>query len=250
MPYDGDESTLARCYDGDYAALRTPSGDVAFYVAEAVRAGGPVLELGCGTGRILVPSVQAGARMTGLDASETMLRQLRAKLPAADVHQGDMRSFDLKRRFALVTIPFRALGHVLEVAEQLAVFRNVLRHLEPEGRMVFDFFQPDPSYLVGPQAERLDVERREGDVTFRRFSTTVPHVWKQVTDVTMRWEVEGPDGAIEHHSATFPMRWYHRFELEHLLARAGFAVDALYGAFDRSPLGPDSKDLIFVARPA
>jgi len=250
MPYHGDESAIARCYDGDYAALRTPSGDVAFYVEEALRAGGPVLELGCGTGRILVPSAQAGARMTGLDFSETMLRQLRAKLPEADVHVGDMRAFDLKRRFALVTIPFRALGHVHETAGQLAVFRNVSRHLAPGGRVIFNFFQPDPNYLVGPQPERLDVEHRDGDVTVRRYSTTVPHVWKQVTDVAMRWEIEGGDGAIEHRAATFPMRWYHRFELEHLLARAGLAVEALYGAFDRSPVGPDTGELIFVARPA
>jgi SAM-dependent methyltransferase len=247
MPYE-DDSPIARFYDGDYDHFRTPSGDVAFYVEEARRSKGPVLEFGCGTGRILIPTVGAGVPATGVDASGAMLARLREKMPGADVHLGDMREIDLKRRFALVTIPFRALAHVEEAADHVRVFANARRHLAPGGHLVFDFFQPDPRYMVGPPAERLDIERAEGGRKIRRYSKGVPHIARQVTDVTFRWEVEDAQGRIEHHRTEFPMRWFHRFELEHALARAGLAVEALYGAFDRTPLADASRELIFVAR--
>src|SRR5262245_9622877 len=124
MPYDG-ESAIAHFYDGDYAHFRTPSGDVAFYVDEAVRSKGPVLEMGCGTGRILVPIAEKGISVTGLDASEPMLKKLREKLPQADLHLADMRDFNLKRKFALVTIPFRPIAHLMEARDHVRVFENV-----------------------------------------------------------------------------------------------------------------------------
>jgi SAM-dependent methyltransferase len=249
MPYHG-ESAIARFYDGDYAHFRTPSGDVAFYVEEAVRSKGPVLELGCGTGRILVPTAAKGIAITGVDASEAMLSRLRAKLPEADVHLGDMRDFDAKRKFALVTIPFRAIAHVLDASDHVRVFANVRRHLAPRGRLVFDFFHPKLKYLAMPQPEKLDFERTEGGSRIRRFSRAVPHASRQVNDVTFRWEVEGADGRIEHTKTEFEMRWFYRFELEHILARAGLEVEALHGGFDRSPLGDESPEMIFVARAA
>jgi SAM-dependent methyltransferase len=189
MPYDG-ESAIARFYDGDYAHFRTPSGDVAFYVEEALRSKGPVLELGCGTGRVLVPIAREGIAITGIDASEAMLSRLRAKLPQAEVVLGDMRDVDLGRRFALVTMPFRAIAHVERADDHVRVFENVRRHLAPDGRFVFDFFHPKLALLAAPRPERLDFERADGDRRVRRYSTTDPHPSRQVNDVTLRWEVE------------------------------------------------------------
>jgi SAM-dependent methyltransferase len=248
MVYES-ESRIARFYDGDYAHFRTPSGDVAFYVEEARRAKGPVLEIGCGTGRILVPTAEAGVQVTGLDASEGMLAQLRGKLPSAAVHVGDMRDFDLKRRFALVTIPFRPIGHVTEAEDHVRLFANVRRHLAPSGRLIFDFFHPKLAFLCAPRPEKLDFERVEGTKRIRRYSSAVPHVSRQVNDVTLRWEVEDEGGRIERtETERFPMRWFYRFELEHVLARAGLRVEALWGNFDRSPFRDDSPEMIFLAR--
>lgn len=247
MPYEG-ESAIARFYDGDYAHFRTPSGDVAYYVDEAVRSGGPVLEFGCGTGRILIPTAEKGVAITGVDASEAMLAQLRAKMPRADVHKGDMRDFDAKRKFALVTIPFRPIAHILDAEDHVRIFANMRRHLAPKGRMIFDFFHPKLEYLAAPRPEKLDFERIEGDRKIRRYSSAVPHASRQVNDVTLRWEVEDGEGRIEHSRTGFEMRWFYRFELEHILARAGLAVEALYGGFDRSALEDGSAEMIFVAR--
>ena len=73
MGYFDYDSVIAGMYDADYAAARTVSGDVDFYVEEAKRSGGPVAEFACGTGRVLIPTAQAGIEIVGVDASHDML---------------------------------------------------------------------------------------------------------------------------------------------------------------------------------
>lgn len=249
MPYDENESVIARFYDDDYAVVRTPTGDVDFYVEEAQRAGGPVIEFGCGSGRILLPTARAGVAVTGVDSSEAMLAQLRAKQPDADVHLGDMLDFDAGRMFALATIPFRALAHVAEADDHVAVFANMKRHLRPDGRLIFDVFQPNPKFLAAEPEERLQMEYEKDGRKVRRYHIGESDLSKQVTAIDFRWEVEEADGSVARYATSFTMRWFHRYELEHALARAGFAVEAIHGRFDRSPLASDSPEMIFVAKP-
>lgn len=247
MVYEGAD-VIARMYDSDYAELRTTSGDLAFYVEEARRSGGPVAEFGCGTGRILIPTLEAGLEAVGVDVSPEMLERVRAKRPDAEVYVGDMRDHDLGRTFALVTIPFRALSHIDEVDDHVRVFENMRRHLAPEGRLVFDVFHPRTDRLVEPHDERAD---READgLKVRRYGRSTPDRARQRMDVVFRWEIEDATGAVEECRARFTMRWFFRYELEHALARAGFVIEALYGDFDRSEIGDDSPEMIFVAKPA
>ncbi len=249
MDYADASSPLVRHYEADYAALRTPGGDVEFYLEEARRARGACLEFGCGSGRILGPIAEAGIEAWGVDSSEGMLAQARRRLGArATLHLGDMRDIDLGRTFALVTVPFRALSHLLEADDHLRAFRNVRRHLAPGGRLVFDVFQPDPRFTAQPWPEVLQLERAEGAARVRRYASGVPHISRQVSEVRMRWEIEREGGVIDREECLFPMRWFHRFELEHALARAGLRVEAIHGAFDRRPLDDESKEMIFVAR--
>ena len=143
-------ATSAVFYD-DFAA--GVAGDVAFYVAQARAAGSPVLELGCGTGRILFPVAQAGIEIVGLDASRHMLAIAENKLTASppDVRRcvrliaGDMREFALAQRFALVVIPYRAFLHNLQPDDQLRTLTCVREHLVAGGRLVFNVFDPDVS---------------------------------------------------------------------------------------------------------
>jgi SAM-dependent methyltransferase len=99
-----------------------------------------VLELGCGTGRTLIPIARAAIDCVGLDASPAMLRLLREKVPELEVVEGDMRSFDLARRFRMITMPFRGLSHMLDVDAQLGCLACVKRHLAPDGVFAFDVF--------------------------------------------------------------------------------------------------------------
>jgi len=125
-------------------------GDIPFFVEEALAAQGEVLELGCGTGRLLIPSAVAGATMTGLDLSEPMLNICRQKLteenPATQarvrLQQGNMIHFSFPQRFALITLPFQAFQFLLKPEEAHACLQAIRYHLQPQGRVIFDLFDP------------------------------------------------------------------------------------------------------------
>ena len=139
------QSLIAQTYDDVYSVIRDPSGDVAFYVAQAAEAGGPVLEIGCGTGRILIPTARIGIECIGLDSSPEMLALLLEKNPPANLQlvNGQMSDFDLgEGRFQLITAPFRVLQHLLDIDSQLVALANVRQHLAPGGAFVFDVFDP------------------------------------------------------------------------------------------------------------
>jgi SAM-dependent methyltransferase len=254
-PYGAYESVheIAALYDS--LPVYSERVDIGFYVDLCRRAMGEILELGCGTGRILIPAAEAGCHITGLEYSRLMLEGCRRKLPDAlhdhvTLVQGDMTGFRLDREFALVLIPFRPLQHLTTVEEQLACLRCVYQHLEPRGRLVFDVFNPDPARLTGPpDPQELEdtPEHRlpDGRVLRRTFRVTARHPAEQVNEIEIIYYLEN-SRLVQ----SFPFRYYYRFEVEHLLARAGFRVAALYGNFDRSPFTDRSPEMIFVAEKA
>ena len=149
----------------DHVPLYRERGDVPFYVESAKAARGPVLELGCGTGRILLPIARAGVSIVGLDSSRQMLERCRANLGAESaavqgrvtLHQGDLHDFNLGATFALIIAPFRVVQHLTTVDAQLRFLANVSRHLAPGGRFIFDVFNPRFEVLVGADGtERED----------------------------------------------------------------------------------------------
>jgi SAM-dependent methyltransferase len=238
--------------------------DVGFFVAMAQESGGPVLEVGCGTGRVLIPTARAGVEIAGLDASEAMLTVCRQKLarePEAvqtkvlQLTHGDMRDFDLGRQFALVTIPFRPFQHLITVEDQLAALDSIRRHLSDGGRLVLDIFNPSLKALAND--DRLGIEFRDepeftmtdGCTVNRKNKIVSRDLFTQVQVVELIYYVTYPDGRQERLAHQFPMRYLFRFEAEHLLARAGFAVEQVYADYDQSPYGSkDPGELIFVAR--
>src|ERR1700720_848752 len=152
--YDG---FIADYYD-ETPIVRGRLGDVAFYRDAGHEFGDPVLELGCGTGRITMALAEAGKRVTGLDISERMLERAGQKRLALyteereRVHlvQGDMAKFDLGEKFRLIIIPFRPFQHLLEVKEQMACLECVRKHLAPGGRLILDVFQTDAERMHDP----------------------------------------------------------------------------------------------------
>ena len=242
-------------YDGVAGYATRP--DVAFYVGEAERSGGPVLELGCGTGRILVPVARAGCTVTGLDGSREMLARCEARLrdePAevrarVTLHQGDARGFDLDATFALVTAPFRLMQQVVTVEDQLRLLESVARHLAPGGRFVFDVYNPSFAALAAADgAEHEDTpERPLPDGRTLRRTVRIPRVrWvDQVSETELVYYVAPAPGApAARHVQAFDMRWYLRAELEHLLARRGFRVAAIHGDFAGAPLDDTSPEMV------
>ncbi|MEP6905998.1 MAG: class I SAM-dependent methyltransferase, partial [Gemmatimonadales bacterium] len=234
--------------------------DIDFYAEEACAGSGEVLEFGCGTGRVLIPIARLGKKITGIDSSPRMLGQCRAQLamePAAvrkmaTVEGGDMRSLDLRRTFSIVTIPFRPFQHLISITDQIDTLRSAHRHLEPGGRLVFDVFNPNPRYFVDEHRadEREDTPETPlpNGRTFRRTGrVTAVSISGQYSDVELIYYVRNGNGKAERFVQAFPMRWFWRHEMEHLLARCGFRIDAVFGDFDRSPLTDSSPEMIFVA---
>lgn len=250
------DAFLAELYD--HIPPYATRGDVDFYVGLACAAQGKILELGCGTGRILIPTAAAGCEIVGLDLSQPMLARCEQKLRAqppevqarARLVRGGMTDFNLEETFALVTTPFRSFQHLLRVEEQLACLRAAYRHLQAGGRLVLDVFQVDLRWMEVREEETEDFPETslpDGRRLRRTYRTAAVHWAEQYKDVELIYTVSHPDGRRERRVQSFPFRYFFRFELEHLLARAGFALVEEFGNYDRSPLGDGSPEMIFVA---
>ena len=238
----------------DSVPLYAGRQDVAFYVAEAQRAGGAVLEIGCGTGRILLPIARAGCVITGLDGSRAMLERCRAKLAAESaavqgrvrLAPGDMRQFNLGAVYPLIIAPFRVVQHLTTVDDQLTFLARVANHLAPGGRLIFDVFNPRFDMLVGADGvEREDTpqQRLPDGRTLRRSYRIARVRWlDQVSESELIYYVND-----QRYVQAFEMRWYLATELRHLLARAGFRVREMYGDFTRGPVVDGCPDLVVVA---
>jgi SAM-dependent methyltransferase len=259
-PYDAIDA-IGDLYDS--VTVYHSRSDVAFYVDEARSAHGPVLEVGCGTGRVLIPAARAGATLSGLDKSPRMLARCKERVEAESaevksritLHQGDMRDFDLGRTFGLAIVPFRPLQHLLTLDDQISTLNSIGRHLDPGGRLVFDVFSPNFRVILDPTRaeEREDMpETLLPDGRRLRRTGRVPaiHVIDQYSEVELIYYVQQSDGRSERLVQSFPMRWYMKPELDHLLARCGFRVIETYGDFDRTPLSDESPEMIFVAERA
>lgn len=245
----------------DHVPLYRGRPDVPFLVEEATRNGGPVLEMGCGTGRVVIPVARAGIEIVGLDLSPRMLSVCRRILEAerdevrtrVQLVEGDMRSFDLGRTFRLVTLPFRPFQHLLTVDDQLACLAAVRRHLAPMGRLILDVFNPSLDALVARAGSLEFVEEPEfvmpdGRKVTRRHRILAQDRFLQINDIEIVYHVRYPDGHDETLAHRFRMRYAFRFEMEHLLARAGFAVEQLFAGYDRSAYGSTYPgELVFVA---
>jgi len=252
------DSFIADYYD-ESPVVKGRVQDVAFYRDAAREFGDPVLELGCGTGRITMALAEAGKRITGLDLSERMLERAVKKRAALRVEarervqlvQGDMTRFDLGEKFRLVIIPFRPLQHLLEVRQQLDCLECVRKHLAPGGRLVLDVFQTDAERMHDPvhMREMQVTEYRTTDGRQVRITERVERFHRAVqrNDVEMIFSITHQDGRRERLVFAWPLRYFFRYEVEHLLARCGFAVAAEFGDFDRTTIRDDSPEMIFVA---
>jgi len=246
----------------DSAPVYAVRPDIAFYVDEANRVGdgSTVLELGSGTGRLTLPLARAGHPVIGLDLSPAMLMRARAKLAAEpeDVRRrvtllaGDVRDagFTPPSVPDLVIAPFRVLQHFPSIDDQLRVLALARRVVRPGGRIIFDVFNPDYAMMTRDRTTEVEdvAERPLGDARTVRRTVRIARVhWaEQVSDVELIYHVRTGDHT-ERIVQAFQMRWFVPAELEHLLARSGFRLEAMYGGFDRRPLTDEAPEIVVSA---
>jgi SAM-dependent methyltransferase len=253
-----DQAFVAEFYDAEYSDI--PRKDIEFFVDYSRKAEGKILELGCGTGRVLIPTAQAGCEITGLDLSPYMLAKCREKLANQNIDvqsrvrliQGDMTNFTTDEQYALVTIPFRPFQHLIQASEQKDCLDCVHRHLVSKGKLLFDVFHTylprliDTRYLMEMNVE--PPRKLPDDRVIRRTNRTAAfHPAEQYNDMEMIYYVKHPDGREERLVHSFPMRYFFRYEMEHLLSLCGFKIVEFFGNFDKSGFTDDSPEMIFVA---
>jgi SAM-dependent methyltransferase len=217
--------------------------ELAFYSSELDGVRGPVLEAACGTGMILLRLLEQGLDMYGFDVSQPMLDVLFSKANA--VHRRDLRErvsrqnlvdFRYDVEFDAVIIPARSFLHLTTQEEQIACLRTIRNHLAPSGRLLLNFFTPDPRHILSrtdpnPAFEELETfVHAETGKPVRLLFRQVNDLPNQLQSITWRFVYDG-----ETHDSEMSVRWIHRSEFKLLARLTGFRVNALYGGFSSEP---------------
>jgi len=243
---------FAWLYDLEHRDIRD---DIPLYHNLAMRCDGPVLELGCGSGRVCLLLAEAGFQVTGIDSSEEMLAlasrraEERGLLDRVRLEQIDVRHMAVSAQFALVLFPLNGFMHLLTVDDQQAALHNACRALLPGGILVIDL--SNPHVIVNPQSDgQLLLRRRfrgaQGSAAVS-YAIAQTDLAEQRQYVTLLYEEIDGQGLVRRTTVDTVLRFVYRFEMVHLLERAGLALDAVYGSYDLDPYEADSDLMLFVA---
>jgi SAM-dependent methyltransferase len=245
---------IARFFDAEYADY---SEDLAALQAYAQRTGGPLLELGCGTGRLLFPLARAGYAVTGVDSSAAMMQRAHDKLAVSDLAhrvtliEGDYASAPLGGPYRFAFCVMNTFLHLLTIDDQVRALRHWRQHLSARGLLLLDIFLPDVRHLA-EQDGRMVWDRTwtdpEGQTTVTKFVTCTVDQAAQILHVTMLYDEIAPDGAVRRTVAPYDIHYMGRYEAELLLEKAGYVMEAVYGGWDLSPFESHSDRIILVAR--
>lgn len=247
---------LAEYYDLEHGDIQE---DIPTWLDFARAADGPVLDLACGTGRVLLPLAQAGYAVTGVDISPEMLERARAKASSLALHHkprlllGDVRDLDIEppTSFGLAIVALNSLMHLATQEEQRRALACAGAHLVPGGRLVFDLFNPD---VVVDEAKDgqlfLHCLHYLGDTRSHLLHFQSPRTDRAGQTIQMHnyYDEIAPDGNVRRTLAPFRLRYLTQAEVRLLVPAAGLELDAVYGDYDLSPFTTDSPRLVVVAR--
>lgn len=243
---------IARYYDAENAKLVE---DLAAYTLLAERFGGPVLDVGCGTGRVALHLVERGFPVTGIESSSAMLTQARTKpgIEQVTLIESEVHKAQVKTEFGLAVLAFSTFQHFTTQDEQLAVLSNIAHHLRPSGGIVLDlsnpvhFFRTDdiPALIH----ERTFPDTDSGQPVMQQSIVRADRA-AQILHVTWVYDRIEVEGNITRTVCEMPLRCYTAPEIHLLLERAGFTHIELYGTYDFDPFDELSSRLFVVAEKA
>ena len=252
-------SLWAEWYDVIYSAA--PPDEAEFYLELYRNAGGSVLEVGVGTGRIAIPAAKAGAEVVGVDLSQEMLDVAHRKALAAtpligslQLVRADMRRLDMRRKCALVTIPARTLLLATTAEDQVATLCCAARHLAPGARLVFNAFVPDPELIADRETEPFKWGETVHPETGNRCEVWAVNQFDTRSQLNHGGQIVrelAPDGSLQRSvELDVLLRYLYPTEAVAMVEEAGLRVVEIYGGFDRSPLSEDSEEMVFVCERA
>lgn len=246
---------FARYYDGDY---RGYNADIGLILELAEEGDGPILELGCGTGRVVLPLAEAGHNVVGVDISSKLLAVARSKLDAQGLRnrvkfiQDDLTRFDYSdQKFSLAVCTSNTLMHLVSKEAQMLALNNACRHLSEGGLLLVDLFNPDVARLVSVQgmmelADEWDDPALGAHVI--KWSVREVDFAEQLQDTLFIYEEIEADGRTRRTVCPFTLRFLWRSEAELMMQACGFSVEAVWGGFDGEPYSSHSERLILLAR--
>jgi SAM-dependent methyltransferase len=245
--------TIAPWYDLEFDDF---DADLELYRGYASIVGSPILELGCGTGRLLIPLALDGHHLTGVDTSEDMLARAEQRVRANGLDNVTLQRLDMRAlgafpaaHFHLVFCAVNSFLHLETRDDQLLALRAARRVLHPSGLLVIDLFHPTPSVLHAMDDRLLhDGSWRLDDGTrIDRFSQRRVSPARQMIETTLILDQTGNDGVVRRSVASYRARYIHHFEMLGLLEEAGFALEGSYGSYELDPFEDGSSVMIFVA---
>jgi|SRR4029077_7322669 SAM-dependent methyltransferase len=251
---------IAKYYDGAYAA-KQDLVDLPFYLDLATQSRGPVLEIACGTGRVLLPIARKGIEICGVDNSLSMLEVLKENLAREPdevrqritVQEGDMRTFRLNRTFPLVMIPFRPMQHMFTVEDQVAALRTAAAHLTDQGTLAFDVFYPKFEMIwtkIGEEVPEMgwNLSSDPTKIVRRFFRKDSIDKINQIFSFTFIFRTYVSGKLIQEETEPFRLCYYTYPHLRALFLLAGLEPIAEYGSFAKTPLDNTAEQMIFLLR--
>jgi len=247
-------ASIAAFYDLEHAGFRE---DIDLLLSFADIVGDPILEMGCGSGRILLALAEAGHDVTGIDHSETMLGRAREAIGKRELDgsiqltHGSMMEADSAPGgpFGLVIFSLNALMHLPTAASQRLALESALRALDPKGQLILDLMNPTPDHLTSLGAAPIlegSWVLPDGPVvdkwTHRRI-----HPVSQTIDTLLWYDTVETDGTLRRTRTSFPLRYVHASEIELMLELAGFTEVRMYGSYEMDPLDDGSERLFVTA---
>ncbi|MBD3210825.1 methyltransferase domain-containing protein [Candidatus Micrarchaeota archaeon] len=223
-------------------------GELEFYLKEAKKAEGPVLEAGCGTGRILLPLLEAGIDAEGIDNSPGMLDILKSKAREKGirprVRKSDMRNFRSKKKYGLIIVPYRAFLHVEKSEEQIRTLKNFKKHLRKRGRLILNFFYPDFDFMSRwngktTKQRKVKIKGKKHFLSEKTLYYPVEQLFRSI------WTMRDSDGKTK---KMLKMRacYIYKKEFELLLRIAGFRKWRVYGGFEKKKLKNKEQEMVWI----
>jgi SAM-dependent methyltransferase len=252
----------AKHYNGAYAA-KQDLVDLPFYLDLAERSTGPILEIACGTGRVLLPIARKGIAIHGVDNSLPMLEILKNSLAGepddvrqkVTLHQGDMRNFRLGAQFPLVIIPFRPMQHMHTVADQVSALTTAAAHLSDNGILAFDVFYPKFEMITSKMGEEVpemewSLSSDPATIVRRYFKKDSVDKIDQVFAFTFIYRTFRAGELVLEETEDFTLSYFTYPHLRALFLLAGLEPVAEYGSFAKAPLDNNAEQMIFLLRKA